>query len=138
MSLTAAQLNALFPLPSPPPSTQAPGRLPGITHESSLELVKNLKENNRKWHIFFNDRGFHNHTSHHLLAMYQLGASGPLLDAAYKIHASYMRPAFASPEPVTTENFHLHLGDEKFYAAYLNFFSSELLEKGTATLENDF
>ena len=52
------ELDALFPLPTPPPAF-APQRLPGITHGSSATLVKILKENHTRWHTFFNDIGFH-------------------------------------------------------------------------------
>lgn len=47
-----------------------------------------------------------------------------------------MRPAYKSPEPITEKNFHEHLGNEDFYAGYLDFFSDVLLDKGAAaTLE---
>ncbi|KAI0739632.1 hypothetical protein C8Q80DRAFT_1222030 [Daedaleopsis nitida] len=129
-------LNKLFPVPAPSPSPQAPGRFPGITPDSTVALQSTLRENHTKWHIFFNDKRFHNHASHQLLAIYQLGANRPLIQAAYETHASYMRPSYESPEPITDQNFHEHLGDEKFYDAYLKFFTAALLEKGAAaTLE---
>ncbi|CCM00192.1 uncharacterized protein FIBRA_02220 [Fibroporia radiculosa] len=130
MDSSNSQLESLFPLPSQPPSPLSPTRLPGVTHGSGLALLKTLKENHRRWHIFFNNLGFHNHMSHHLLAIYQLGASGPLLEAAYQSHVSSMRPAFESPGSITEKNFHEHLGDEKYYNAYLKFFSSILVERG--------
>ena len=52
----------------------------------------------------------YSHASHHLIAIYALGASGPLIDAAYQTHVKYMRPAFDSPEPVSVTNFWEHLG----------------------------
>ncbi|KAH9940616.1 hypothetical protein B0H21DRAFT_574991 [Amylocystis lapponica] len=137
MNTPTETLDALFPIvPGPPPSPLSPSRLPGITHESSAALQKLLQENHKKWHIFFNDKGFHNHVSHHLLAIYYLGARAPLLEAAYDAHVSYMRPAFESPESIDEQNFHEHLGDERFYNSYLEFFSSAVLEKGAeATIE---
>ena len=57
---TEDKLDVLFPVPSPAaPSPQAPGRLPGVTPESTAALRRTLKENHTKWHIFFNDKRFH-------------------------------------------------------------------------------
>jgi hypothetical protein len=103
----------LFPAPSPAPSKLSPAVWPGNSLESTTALQKCLKENHEKFHIFFNDRGFHNHTSHHLLAIWALGASAPLIEAAYKINAEYQRLATVSPEDITSDNFYDHLGDPK-------------------------
>lgn len=48
-----------------------------------------------------------------------MGASGPLIEAAYENDASYQREAFESPEPITKQNFHLHLADEKYVKNYV-------------------
>jgi hypothetical protein len=80
------------------------------------------RENN---HIFFNDKGYHNHAAHHILAIYGLGASPDIIADAYKRH-DYLKPAFDSPEPITDENFVEHLGDARYYDAYLNHFSEYL------------
>ncbi|KAL0948385.1 hypothetical protein HGRIS_010967 [Hohenbuehelia grisea] len=126
----------LFPVPSLTPSSISPARLPGVSPESTAALREALQENHEKWHIFFNDRGFHNHTSHHLLASWSLGASAPILKATYNAGASYQRPAFKSPEEIDTNNFNDHLGDENYYNSYLQFFKKELEAKGfSATLE---
>ena len=53
------------------------------------------------------------HTAHQLLAIYQLGANGPLIEAAYKEQASYQRKQYDSPGAITEENFHEHLVDEE-------------------------
>jgi len=113
MNVETSRLDVLFPFPSPPPSSLSPARLPGASHQSGLALTKALKDDYKRWHVFFNDKGFHNHAAHHLLAIYQLGAIDTLLEAAYQTHVSYMRPAYESPEPITTENFDEHLADEK-------------------------
>ncbi|KAH9895753.1 hypothetical protein C8Q73DRAFT_644436 [Cubamyces lactineus] len=123
------ELDTLFPLPSSPPSSQAPARLPGITHASSVALANALKDNHVKWHGFFNDLGFHNHASHHLVAIYALGAGGPLIEAAYQTHVAYMRPAFEAPEPINEKNFWVNLGKREFYNSYLDFFRAQLHDK---------
>ncbi|EJF60831.1 hypothetical protein DICSQDRAFT_61817 [Dichomitus squalens LYAD-421 SS1] len=131
-----AALKRLFPIPAQAPSFQAPARFPGSSPEAVVALQRTLKDNHVKWHIFFNTQRFHNHASHQLLAIYQLGANGSLIEAAYKEHTKYQRKQFDSPGPITTENFHEHLGKEEYYRAYLQFFSKVLSEKGAAaTLE---
>ena len=54
------------------------------------------------------------HTSHHLVAIYAMGARGELIEQAYQTHIVYMRPAFKSPEPITDENFWKHLGKREY------------------------
>ncbi|KAI0367931.1 hypothetical protein BV20DRAFT_534637 [Pilatotrama ljubarskyi] len=131
-------LDSFFPLPSPPSSRQLPARLPGITHASSVSLVNTLKDNHVKWHAYFNDRGFHNHASHHLVAIYAMGAGGPLIEAAYQTHVAYMRPAFQSPEPIDDKSFWLHLGKREFYNSYLEFFRSLLRSKDVTEVLEEY
>lgn len=53
-------LSVLFPLPfTQTHPSDAPSPLAGVTYQSSEALVKLLKDNHVKWHIFFNDKGFH-------------------------------------------------------------------------------
>lgn len=52
----------LFPLPSfVPPLTNipVPRTWPGITTASTAAVQALLKENHEKYHVFFNERGFH-------------------------------------------------------------------------------
>ncbi|KAL0959084.1 hypothetical protein HGRIS_014382 [Hohenbuehelia grisea] len=119
-----------FPIPSLPPSRIAPARLPGICPESTKVLLEVLRENHEKWHIFLNEKRFHNHASHHVLALWALGASANLIQAAYTEAAGSQRPAFPSPEPINSANFEEHLGDENYYQAFVQFFEQELAQKG--------
>ncbi|KAI0367929.1 hypothetical protein BV20DRAFT_949395 [Pilatotrama ljubarskyi] len=132
------KLDKLYPIPSHAPSAQSPRRLPGATPESTEALLKTLKDNHFRWHIFFNEKHFHNHATHHLLAIYHLGANGANIEAAYKTHTSYQRKAYESPGPITRDNFHEHLGDEDYYNAYLKFFTDVLLEKGAAATIEEY
>ncbi|KAH7922285.1 hypothetical protein BV22DRAFT_1131586 [Leucogyrophana mollusca] len=134
--VTDEKLDLLFPQPSPPPTSLSPQRWPGISVESTAALLAVLKDNHKKYHIFFNNMGFHNHITHRALALYALGASGPVIEGLYKLDGANQRPAFKSPEEVTTENFNAHLGDENYFEAYTTFFFKTLSEKGAAaTLE---
>jgi hypothetical protein len=49
----------LFPDPSPPPSTLSPTTWPGISPEATAVLRRVLKDNHERFHIFFNEKGFH-------------------------------------------------------------------------------
>ncbi|EJF59777.1 hypothetical protein DICSQDRAFT_108392 [Dichomitus squalens LYAD-421 SS1] len=136
MSPRTTELDRFFPLPSEAPSNKAPVRLAGFSHKSGEALAKVLQDNHIKWHAFFNDLGFHNHASHHLVAIYALGANSTLVEAAYQTHVEYMRPAFESPEPVNATNVWKHLGKREFYNSYLEFFRDLLLKRDvTAVLE---
>ncbi|KAF8840460.1 hypothetical protein BDN67DRAFT_951623 [Paxillus ammoniavirescens] len=130
---SAEGLARLFPPPRLPPSVLAPGRMPGVGPDATFALLKNLKDNHERSHIFFNHFLFHNHAAHHLIALYALGADAPLLDAAYEgTHLDHMRDAFVAPEGVTIteENFTDYLGNDQYYNAYLRYFQGIMLEPG--------
>ncbi|KAF5350905.1 hypothetical protein D9758_010511 [Tetrapyrgos nigripes] len=111
-----------FPIPSQPPSSLSPTTFPGPNPETIKALQDVLNDNHKSHHIFFNDRGFHNHITHQALAIWALGGDQHVINAAYKRNQKIQRPAYDSPEPITTENFNEHLGDENFFNAYLKFF----------------
>jgi hypothetical protein len=76
------------------------------------------------------------HTAHHLFTIYALGASPSLVRAAYAHNALDQRPRVASPAPINAANIRVHLGDEKYYDAYLAFFAEEVKRLGmNAALE---
>ncbi|KAG2056639.1 hypothetical protein BDR06DRAFT_1040353 [Suillus hirtellus] len=131
-----SELDALFPFPSSPPSVLSPPRHPGATPEAAAALSYVLKDNYTKYHIFFNYKQFHNHITHRALALFAMGASGPLIEKLYKQDSAIQRPAIRSPEAITEENFIEHIGDENFHAAYKSFFIKVIKEKSlSATLE---
>ncbi|EAU83612.2 hypothetical protein CC1G_07985 [Coprinopsis cinerea okayama7 len=129
----------LFPPPSTPvsqlPNLRSVLEHPkGQTEASTTSLLEILKDNHARWHIFFNDASFHNHTAHTVLALWSLGASEKLLKASYDITQQYQRPISDSPHEITTENWKDHLGDSGFYKAYLTFFTAELERLGAHRL----
>jgi hypothetical protein len=94
---------------------------PGITVESAAKASEVLQENHDKFHIYYNDEGFHvttlipqltpncpcwilfsdetttqNHIVHHILTIYALGASPEDIQKQYDENKSYQQPA----EPV--------------------------------------
>ncbi len=54
------------------------------------------------------------HATHHLYAIYAMGADRKLLEAAYQTHVVYQRPAFESPEAIDDGNWKDHLADERW------------------------
>ena len=60
------------------------------------------------------------HSTHHLLAIYALGADKQTLEAAYATHVAYMKPAFPPPEGekkidtvIDDSNWKDYAGDER-------------------------
>ena len=118
MDATPDELAARFPWPEPPHPgvVPAPIRHAGWSSESTDALITDLKDNHQRWHIFFNEQHFHkcvfvsttrcfqanelvySHATHHLLAIYAMGAPASLLNAAYHTHVVYQKPAFPPPE----------------------------------------
>ncbi|EIW74781.1 hypothetical protein CONPUDRAFT_85591 [Coniophora puteana RWD-64-598 SS2] len=130
------KLDKFFPEPSAPPSSLCPQRLPGDDVSATEAVVRTARDNHVKHHVFFNERGFHNHAMHRVFAVYGLGATGPVIDALYDVDTGMQRELKTPSEEITAENFGSHLGDDKYYLAFLNFFSKEIDEHGvTATLE---
>jgi hypothetical protein len=128
---TRPPLDSLFHAPTLPPSVFSPRTFPGIDQTSTEALVRTLSDNHVRWHIFFNYKGFHkyvshrnvpvslfdvsrSHAAHHMLAIWAMGAPGPVIEAAYATHCEYQRPAFAAPGPINNHNFYKHLGDERY------------------------
>lgn len=122
----------LFPVPVPLQSTNlpVPRPLPGITPASTAALREVLHANNRQFHCFFNDKGFHkcvymficvwyrhktllSHTAHTAIALWYLGADPNVIKAAFASQSSYQRPTLDSPGPINKDNWTQHLGDDK-------------------------
>ncbi|KAG2119239.1 hypothetical protein BD769DRAFT_1390539 [Suillus cothurnatus] len=79
-------------------------------------LLKTLKDNHEPSHVFFIYYSFHNHASHHSLAIWALGESGPLIAAACKdTHLNHMHDASQAPNRVmiSDDNFHNYISNEK-------------------------
>ena len=58
-SSTMNTIDALFPAPTLPPSVLSPQRFPGASTDSLAALQYVLKDNHKRWHIFYNDLKFH-------------------------------------------------------------------------------
>ncbi|KAJ2819294.1 hypothetical protein GGI24_004833 [Coemansia furcata] len=101
-----------------------PGVDPTTHHEATRLCARDYLEN----HAFFNDKQFHNHLNHHLLAAFSLGGSAKRLQEIFDINNSYQRPlsAPASDVTITVDNYTEYLGKEEYYPNYIAFYRSEL------------
>jgi hypothetical protein len=115
-------LDKLYPVPLSTGITP----FPGPTSASAQAVLSVLKHNYQTHHNFFNNIGWHNHATHHALCIYNLGASPEIIEDAYRTAHDYLLPTIKNPGPITEENFAEHLADERYYAAYLAFFSEYL------------
>ncbi|GAA5955384.1 hypothetical protein JCM10213_002868 [Rhodosporidiobolus nylandii] len=106
------------------PTAGQTGGLGGITDESRETVRRCLEENHIRSHTFFNDKGFHNHCAHHLLAAYSMGGTPQLLEDILKLHheTAFKPMPPMVPVEITEANWTEHLGDERFYPNYLKFF----------------
>ena len=58
-------LDKLFPIATQGGTSFSPTQNPGVSLESAKALSHLLKENHERFHIFFNDRGFHKYGNIH-------------------------------------------------------------------------
>lgn len=56
-------LSRLFPRVKPPPSLLAPARVPNSGPEAAAALLKALRDNHERSHVFFNEFSFHKYHS---------------------------------------------------------------------------
>ncbi|KAM0747010.1 hypothetical protein T439DRAFT_318264 [Meredithblackwellia eburnea MCA 4105] len=102
-----------------------PGVLGGLGCSwQNRKLVQTcLMDNHINTHCFFNDDGLHNHTAHHLLAAYSLGAGPSLIKDIYELQKVINKPMLPLQSVEVNEtNWTEFLGDANFYPNYLAFF----------------
>jgi hypothetical protein len=107
------------------------------TESSASKVSELLQKDLETHHVFFNTSGFHNHISHHLLALYGTGSGPEFLQKAYNGNVNYqikaqtprsnvvdeLRKDYAAAAPA-------YLGKGKHYADFLEYFQAELDQKG--------
>lgn len=112
------------------PSKNISLALPGITKLARETVAELLEENHNKHHCFFNEKGFHNHLVHGVLASYSLGATHERLRAIYESHAVEQRPIGSIKKNFTPVDWKSEVGNQEFYASYLEFFRQEVPKLG--------
>ncbi|KAK8110497.1 uncharacterized protein PG998_006954 [Apiospora kogelbergensis] len=94
-----------------------------------------LQKDLDKHHVFFNQEGFHDHISHHILALYGTGASAEDIRKAFVENESYQRPAMKPRKNLFEElqdwdKAKQRLGKEQYYSDWLLFFEHEIQRLG--------
>ena len=112
------------------PSKNISLALPGITKLARETVAELLQENHNKHHCYFNEKGFHNHLVHGVLASYSLGATPERLRAIYESHAVEQRPLGSIKKNFTPVDWKSEVGNQEFYASYLEFFRQEVPKLG--------
>ncbi|KAL4251919.1 Questin oxidase-like protein [Abortiporus biennis] len=125
----------------PPTIHQGILNIPGATPESKATVERLLEEDRQFHHCFWGKVGFHNHLSHHLLAAYDLGAPASLLQAIYDqekrgladIHTVDRVNKVVEEQHVdiTDHDWTKYLGQDRYYANYLQFFTDKVSKLGS-------
>ncbi|CAK5266929.1 unnamed protein product [Mycena citricolor] len=100
------------------------------TPEAARKLQELLVRDAQEHHCYFDDRGFKNHTAHHLIAAYDLGASASLLERIYKEEGEVLRPLGPQYDILTDQTWTTRLGERQAYASYLLFFERKIQALG--------
>ncbi|KAI1819633.1 HypA protein [Xylaria intraflava] len=120
----------------------------GLSHGKPSEaaakkVTQLLQDDLEKHHCFFNQRGFHDHISHHLLSLYAIGGTAEQIQTAYDDNSHYQR---SLPEARASEIEVLHdfeeakkkLGNEAYYPDFLVFFQNEIDKKGWQAVLSEY
>ncbi|KAJ7913628.1 hypothetical protein B0H13DRAFT_1612389 [Mycena leptocephala] len=125
------------------PLTLKPGlvNFPGATPASTALVVELLRKDVAEHHCYFNDDHFHNHLSHQILSLHDLGASAECIQAMYDKAAAIQRPLHPNGTPaesnrITEKNWTSHMGEENahMYPDYVTFFASEIAKHGVPSV----
>ncbi|KAJ6474833.1 hypothetical protein C8R45DRAFT_1159993 [Mycena sanguinolenta] len=114
--------------------------LPGATPESTALVEKLVLKDVTEHHCFWTDGHFHNHLSHHILSLHDLGASVECIQKMYNFTAAIQRPLYANGVPpapaeanrINGGNWTNYFGEANshMYPDYLAFFSAEIATHG--------
>ena len=100
---------------------------PAISPEETKLVAELLEKDANEHHMFFNDKGFHNHLTHMLLAGYSLGASTKRLREIYRQEEQIQRPRLPKHNDFEWTE---HLGEKEYYSDYLDFMLKEVEKLG--------
>ncbi|KAG0254583.1 hypothetical protein DFQ27_006756 [Actinomortierella ambigua] len=112
------------------PSKNISLALPGITSLARQTTAELLEQNHAQFHCFFNERGFHNHLNHALLASYSMGASPQRLRDIYADNAREQAPIGPVLKTFTSSDWKSEFGKREYYHSYLEFFRNEITRLG--------
>ncbi|ERS95634.1 hypA-like protein [Sporothrix schenckii 1099-18] len=116
------------------------------TPEASDRVSSLLQQDLETHHVFFNNDGFHNHITHHLLSLYGTGADVSAIQKGYDDNKGYQRearpvhnpkegsdPPGAASGPLADDWYETtapqHLGHESYYPDFLRFFQHDIARR---------
>ncbi|KAI1342222.1 HypA protein [Xylariaceae sp. FL0016] len=113
------------------------------SQDAAKRVTELLQEDFESHHCFFNQNGFHNHISHHVLALYGLGASPSELMQGYDDNKGYQRAMYKVHEDQIAElkdweKAKAKMGKEEHYSDFLAFFQQEIDHKGWEEVLNEY
>lgn len=116
---------------------------PNISAASAKTASQVLQANHDKNHMFFNQAGFHNHISHHVLSLFALGATPAEIQMAFDDNNNYQRPHYPTNEKIVRDmsdgaTFAKYLGQEEYFHDYVVFFEKEMDQKGWQAVVNEY
>ncbi|KAG8158869.1 hypothetical protein KVR01_011312 [Diaporthe batatas] len=114
------------------------------TDEAANKLSELLQKDLELNHVYFNDRGFHNHIAHHLLALFGTGAGAGDMQKGFDGNLGYQRPARPTHDGVVEDLFRTwshasrYLGKDQHYPDFLAFFQREIEAKGWEAVVSEY
>ncbi|KAL4945005.1 hypothetical protein BDV06DRAFT_219813 [Aspergillus oleicola] len=126
-------------------ATETPGNthVEGLTQESADCVSELLMINYARYHTLYDAVGFHNHTVHHMLTLFALGATSDEIKAMYDLNIPYQALTQYRPSSVVVRMkdpvfFKRCIGDLSYYDSFLKFFQDDIAQRGVADVVNDF
>lgn len=113
------------------------------TDEVANKVTELLQKDLDVYHVYFNDRGFHNHIVHHLLALFGTGADARAVQQGFDGNTGYQRPAQPTHDHVvealqTWSHASKYLGKGQHYPDFLAFFQREIERKGWEAVVTEY
>lgn len=113
------------------------------TDDVANKLTELLQKDLEVNHVYFNDRGFHNHIVHHLLALFGTGADAKTIQQGFDGNLGYQRPARPTHHHVvedlqTWSHASKYLGKDQYYPDFLAFFQREIERKGWEAVVTEY
>ncbi|KAI1667291.1 Oxidoreductase AflY [Pyrenophora tritici-repentis] len=117
----------------------------GLTEESTKKTSDLLTINHEAYHTRWKAT-FHNHITHHLLALWSLGASPNEIQDMWEYNKTYQAPVEKRHDEAISEHINLKdpadfnrcLGKDDCYVYFLRFFEDEVSEKGVPAVVKEY
>ena len=118
-------------------------QVPEISKQSVEKAIDLLQKNHDEYHIFFNNRGFHNHSVHYVLSALALGATASQLQTMFDNQKHTQTPRILNIEGDVKDlhnesNFLACLSRPEYYDQFVLFFEEQLGSLGFAATIREY